>query len=732
MALVSLRLQAFVYISVAPVAPDAFGEAPQAFFAHRRGVLVQPARRHRVPPPPRRALLALYEPRTRYPNIPWTNVLVLLGLALLVASRCPALPPLPALPTLPTLPPAVVARLASWHGSAAALLGAWRAAAVAAVPPRLAAVMAAAAALPAAAICALATVTPQSAAFSAAALRFPDASFQAPATALLLLLLGRHVETTLGGVCLASACVFAGGLTAAVAGSSPGSVPLAVLCAPVCLYVTTSKAGLVTSVKHGEPLKGCISVTFWVNRWRVFKLIVLVQFVLTVALAPLVVAGRGAEARGALAVAAAAAVAGATLAFRLRRAFVKEKEDIDIKKTGTELLDVADKFLQNQEDQIGMALKAAEVMTDLAGGSGGEGGAEGRGEGGDKARAQARGKGPPSGLTPEDAKQLVGFAQQGLNFFKGLRTAAREKLDDGLDALASDTDENPRVAATYALAGLSLAASLAISRNPALAAAVGLQGGNIGSAALVARQLLATCFVHASWAQLSGAMLLLVVLGRAVEAQDGVGTSGLVVAYLAGGVSTGILAAAASRGGLQSWPVVPGLAAAGAVVGLLALSLRFTLAKTLTPQRPFRRLASRRELRRSLSRVDRNRVFEAFVLVYFVLAWLLASLPTDLPTPEGLQGAGWGLASRRVEAVASAAPVACPPCLLAVAGGLLGSAASGLLLFPLLGLACRLLKPVRVKWEKRQEAKRRAKEAVAKAAKENEGAKDDREEEEEE
>jgi len=72
--------------------------------------------------------------------------------------------------------------------------------------------------------------------------------------------------------------------------------------------------------------------------------------------------------------------------------------------------------LEDQEGKLGMALAVADAVADVAG---------------EKKEAA------------QDGKDAVKLAKDGLDWFRGARKVARDKLDDGLTALTGDGDEAP-------------------------------------------------------------------------------------------------------------------------------------------------------------------------------------------------------------------------------------------------------------------------------------------------
>eukprot|EP00929_Paragymnodinium_shiwhaense_P066342 TRINITY_DN33269_c0_g1_i4.p1 TRINITY_DN33269_c0_g1~~TRINITY_DN33269_c0_g1_i4.p1 ORF type:complete len:665 (+),score=133.97 TRINITY_DN33269_c0_g1_i4:89-2083(+) len=440
---------------------------------------------------------------------------------------------------------------------------------------------------------------------------------------LLCLLLGRQVEEALGGrammatlALVVASCLAAGSL------ASPGSlaqavspatqtfglIPAAFLMNLLWLMAATSKAFKVESVTPDKPLPGCATVAFWFNRWRLLKLVILGQFVAMMtqvsrqatlgmflfssSLAPLVFLGIRSVAR-------------------------RKKKEVDVKKMGDEMIDAGDKFLQEQEGKLDLALKAAEIVTDFT-----------------DTTAPAAGKDEKEKAGKDvDKKELLGMARRGLDVFKGFRQQAKDTLSQKLVEFASEEDENPRVAATQLVMLISIIASLAACR---LIAFLGVPAGGYlyrataGSSApfQVASQMVASVFVHGGWTpSLSGAALLLMAAGRAVEMRKEVGSAGLIVAYLAGGIGVQVTALV-----LGAQPGVQGLGAIGAVAAVVLLAVFHSLApQRLRPGAALRTLVSPRALLQVVVNVDWNRLLEAVLFLLFTATWALRCLPASLP-----------------------------------------------------------------------------------------------------
>ena len=193
------------------------------------------------------------------------------------------------------------------------------------------------------------------------------------------------------------------------------------------IYIYIYEVFGVTAVVPGEPLPGCTTVTVWANRWRVLVSLIAGQFLVANVLLQ---AGTGLSARAGPTLAAAAATA-AVLWAVWKRFFDKKGDMMDIKEGGENVLNAVDGWFQQQEAQLDVALKVANVAADVVdkGKSDTEDGKDGK----------------------QDPKAMLGLFGEGLKAFSGVRKAAREKASEGLDAFVSENDENPPVALTVVL-----------------------------------------------------------------------------------------------------------------------------------------------------------------------------------------------------------------------------------------------------------------------------------------
>lgn len=579
---------------------------------------------------PRKAILSLYPSRVQYPPRPWTFVLI----AILIASW--------GIQSVLTshIPETVADKLVEFRGPLLAAFGPRAAAAYKAFAKSIGWTGSAAA---------------------------PSAS----ACLLLLLLLGRHVEGTVGSFVViayvagamlqfpvAILCQTMAPATCMLATSSladVGCAHLSGLGAVFLLFAYTCNFVRVTSVLQGEPLSGCTTISFWVNRWRMFRVLAIGQFIALLLLAQ----GDG-HAVQPFSVFVIAAMLGGATAWAPWKFFVdRKKPKHDLKEEGTKVLDFVDGWVDQQEQTASLALQAAEAAASVVGTT--------------KKKKEA-----------EDMKELVGMAKQGLAWFQGARKLVRDKLDEGLEALASDSDENPRIAATSILCFANVLAYLCATFYPSVGLALNLPetrgAGMVVHVACLRRA--GAALVHNSVASLSAGVLLLVLAGRAIELECGTLCFG--VGYLLCGALTGLCCNVLG----VSAPM--GLAAWGSLVGMMMLAFNATLSQAFHLRRPLETLKSWRKVRHSASKVDRGRLLEAALFVQFVLVWLRFVLPGSIAAPAPVpRGAFWavrGVAQQPPhEVLWNRLPSEIPLCAIAIFGGTLGASICCLLLFPLLG-----------------------------------------------
>lgn len=187
--------------------------------------------------------------------------------------------------------------------------------------------------------------------------------------------------------------------------------------------------------------------------------------------------------------------------------------------------------------------------------------------------------------------------------------------------------------------------------------------------------------LHHSVTSLSAGILLLVLAGRAVEVEFGTLCFG--VGYIACGALAGLCCS------VLGVAAPTGLAAWGALVGMMALAFSATLLRSFHLRRPLETLKSWRKVRQSASNVDRGRLLEAAMFVQFVLVWLRFVLPGSItapaPVPRGLFWAGRGVAAQPLQEILwNRLPQEIPLCAIALVGGTLGAGVCRLLLFSVL------------------------------------------------
>eukprot|EP00435_Cladocopium_sp_Y103_P019552 s283_g4.t1 len=186
----------------------------------------------------RKAVMALYPAETRYPKTPWTTALLLMTVIALLSTRN-----------------VLVASRLSWLRLMAQKLG----------------------------VSASILLAVQAGATFPSGLQFPS-------TLLVTMLLGRAVERTMGGpilfstyaACLTVWAIFLAPIAACLAWKSalPGTSHAVSLFAFFLLFLATGRVVNVSSVQNAEPLPGCTSISLWLNRWRLFKSLVLGQFLI--------------------------------------------------------------------------------------------------------------------------------------------------------------------------------------------------------------------------------------------------------------------------------------------------------------------------------------------------------------------------------------------------------------------------------------------------------------------
>eukprot|EP00434_Breviolum_minutum_P022528 symbB.v1.2.019876.t1/scaffold1648.1/size107735/2 len=259
----------------------------------------------------RKAVLALYPSKSRYPRTPWTTAILLMTVISLLSTHN------------------VYVRYAlSWLKKMAERF----------TPPS----------------CGFVFALQSSAAFT-------DSMPFAPALCLTMLL-GRAVEGTMGGPVLFSSYVLAFFLTPIAASSCSMSFPTGTshavsACVLFVLFLATTRIFCISSVKNAEPLPGCTSITFWTNRWRLFRSLILGQFLLTSVWA--VFAGQP----GSL---LALVGLGAFFPWIVWKRFLDDgSSKLDLKKKGDEFVNAVDGWFQSQESQVDTALKVADTAADL-------------------------------------------------------------------------------------------------------------------------------------------------------------------------------------------------------------------------------------------------------------------------------------------------------------------------------------------------------------------------------
>eukprot|EP00913_Durusdinium_trenchii_P006803 g6395.t1 len=211
------------------------------------------------------------------------------------------------------------------------------------------------------------------------------------------------------------------------------------------------------------------------------------------------------------------------------------RSKLDLKKGGDQILDTVEGWLGAQESQLDAALKS---------------------------------------------KGFLGAMTDGLGAWRQLRQGARQRLDEGLDALASEEDENPPVTGTLSLTTLMLALTL-------LDVAHTKAGRVLGG------------FLWPDLPSLSCGIFLLLLLGRAIESR--LGPSTLLLAYLFSSSAVLLLCRTAPLG------LAPA-AGLGALL-LLGLSPRWKRPKV-----------------KSLG----TRGIEVLVLCYFMAVWAVHYFPNTV------------------------------------------------------------------------------------------------------
>eukprot|EP00931_Biecheleriopsis_adriatica_P007365 TRINITY_DN108655_c0_g1_i1.p1 TRINITY_DN108655_c0_g1~~TRINITY_DN108655_c0_g1_i1.p1 ORF type:complete len:686 (+),score=108.66 TRINITY_DN108655_c0_g1_i1:36-2093(+) len=566
----------------------------------------------------RSSLLALYPPRVRYPGRSRTSCLLLLSALLIGAQLLPR-----------HRLPAAFAALEPRHGTVAAA--------------------------------------------AQAVLLFPlaEGNFVAAAGVLLLtLLLGRKVEASMGTGAPLGAALLAGLCTVPAAwswGVAPAGIwQVALLWAFLVLFTLTSKVMAIVAVVQDEPLKGCTTVGFWVNRWRLAKTLALAQFILAITLSPHAF-GLGPFWEWTL---LASVLAGLNPWVVWKLTVDKRKKKVNVKKEGDKVLDFAEGWLEDQEGKLDFLLQAADAAADFAAST--------------KKGKEARGA--------QADKKLIGLAGSALQWFKGARKYARSKLNDGLNALASADDENLPVAMTAALAVMLFIVFLAVLHTPSLAEVLNCQShrdhGGLGIT-WIAHAITSTLLLP-SWLSLSSGLLLLVFAGRAVEVLGG--EAAVASTFLLGGFSTSLICAAIGA----AQPI--GMAACSGITALLALALSWTFGPSLKLKHPRRSLTSFQEFRRSAARMDYNRALEAGLLAVFNVAWVAQSLPGRLHEPV-LTSTSWlgGVLLRPARPVvtphiglwSAPHPESVPVIFVVILGAFLGATASTTLVMPAVGLTMK-------------------------------------------
>lgn len=478
--------------------------------------------------------MALYPAETRYPKTPWTTALLLMTVVVLLSTRN-----------------VLVASGLSWLRLMAQKLG----------------------------VSASILLAVQAGATFASASQFTS-------TLLATMLLGRAVEVTMGGPILFSAFVSAfllAPIAACLAWKSalPGTSNSVSLFAFFLLFLATGRVVNVSSVQHAEPLPGCTSISLWLNRWRLFKSLLLGQFLRIVLCAPMPFR----QLRESLVLAAVVAA----VHWIVWKCFISDgSSKLDLKKQGDQVVDLVDGWLQSQESQVDAALKVADTATELV-----------------------------SSEKAEDSKGVLSFLSSGLQGFRSARQEARRRVDDSLKHLASDTDENPPVACTVTLV-LFLFVSQMIHQH----------GGTklfqfVSYAPNIAwPQAMLSTFLLPDWKAFSCSSLLLLLFARPIELE--LGPSTLALLYVTGGLATNLLC----HWGMLSAP--PGLAALGSLWALVVMGMMITLKETVRFKKPGRTVRSFTALRQSAQRVDVARCLEAVVLLYFVISWAVHSFPGTL------------------------------------------------------------------------------------------------------
>lgn len=478
--------------------------------------------------------MALYPAETRYPKTPWTTALLLMTLIALLSTRN-----------------VLVASGLSWLRLMAQKLG----------------------------VSASILLAVQAGATFSSGLQFTS-------TLLATMLLGRAVEVTMGGPILFSTFVsafFLAPIAACLTWKSAlpaGTSHAASLVAFFLLFLATGRVVNVSSVQNSEPLPGCTSISLWLNRWRLFKSLLLGQFLWIVLCASVPFW----QLRGSLVL----AVVIAAVHWIVWKCFMSDgSSKLDFKKQGDQVVDVVDGWLQSQESQLDTALKVADTATELV------------------------------GSEAEDSKGMLSFLSSGLQGFRSARQEARRRLDDSLKHLASDTDENPPVACTVTLV-LFLFVSQMIEQH----------GGMkffqfVSNAPNIAwPQAILSTFLLPDWKSFSCSSLLLLLFARPIELD--LGPSTLALLYVTSGLATNLLC----HWGMVSAP--PGLAAMGSLWALVIMGMMITLKDTVRLKRPGRRLRSFTALRQSAQRVDVARCLEAVVLLHFVISWAVHAFPGTL------------------------------------------------------------------------------------------------------
>lgn len=364
-------------------------------------------------------------------------------------------------------------------------------------------------------------------------------ALQSSSVLFLLLLLGRSVEQRLGGPFFLTTYLL-GLLLASIATLNlcPCNAFVVATGALLSLFVVTARILEITAVKHAEPLPGCSSITFWTNRWRLLLSLGIFQFFLVNLFSW--------RSWHQLLLAAASALG----PYVVWKRFVDDgRSKLDLKKGGDQILDTVEGWLGAQESQLDAALKVADTAADLTG-------------------------------KEQESKGFLGAMTDGLGAWRQLRQGARQRLDEGLDALASEEDENPPVTGTLSLTTLMLALTL-------LDVAHTKAGRVLGG------------FLWPDLPSLSCGIFLLLLLGRAIESR--LGPSTLLLAYLFSSSAVLLLCRTAPLG------LAPA-AGLGALL-LLGLSPRWKRPKV-----------------KSLG----TRGIEVLVLCYFMAVWAVHYFPNTV------------------------------------------------------------------------------------------------------